>query len=76
MKIKSKRSVPVTVDPKNGLNHFVVEPGEPFEVSDKVGQSLLEQPDRWELADDKADKSDKDKAPKKKPAAIINPEES
>ena len=50
MKVRSKRSTAVVVDPKNGNAPFTVEPGDSAEVDEKVGKSLLEQVDRWEPA--------------------------
>ena len=47
MKVRNKRATAVMVDPKNGHAPFLVEAGDTAEVSDKVGRSLLEQPDRW-----------------------------
>lgn len=46
MKVMNKRAVPVTIAPP-GKQPIVVEPGATAEVDDELGQSLLEQPDRW-----------------------------
>ena len=55
MLIRNLRDRPVTIAPADG-KPFVVDGGESVEVDDRLGESLLEQVDRWVSVDAPAKK--------------------